>query len=121
EALTNFARGLLSATNSPQTVALMHLILGESIRQPAVAAMLNQYGPGRGFAFVTAYLARQMDAGRLRRIEPGLATRCFVGPLFAFILTKAIFPQPDSAALTTEAMADAAVDVFLRGMQPHDA
>jgi hypothetical protein len=39
----------------------------------------------------------------------------------AFIMTKVIFPQPDSATLTTEAMADAAVDVFLRGMEAHDA
>src|SRR5689334_119155 len=103
EALTIFARGLLSATDSPQTLAMMRLMMGESIRRPAVAAMLNQHGPGRGFAFLSVYLARQMEAGTLRRMEPGAATRCFVGPLFAFILTKLVFPQPDSATLTAEA------------------
>lgn len=121
EALTIFARGLLSATDSPQTLAMMRLMLGESIRRPAVAAMLNQHGPGRGFAFLSSYLARQMEAGTLRRMEPGVATRCFIGPLFAFIVTKLVFPQPDSATLSTEVMADAAVDVFLRGMEPHSA
>jgi AcrR family transcriptional regulator len=121
EALTMFARGLLGATNSPQTVAMMRLMIGESIRHPGVAEMLNRLGPGRGFAFLAAYLERQMEIGALRWIEPGAATRCFAGPLMAFIMTKVIFPQPDSATLTTEAMADAAVDVFLRGMEPHDA
>jgi AcrR family transcriptional regulator len=121
EALTIFARGLLSATDSPQTLAMMRLMMGESIRRPAVAAMLNQHGPGRGFAFLSSYLARQMEAGTLRRMEPGVATRCFVGPLFTFILTKLVFPQPDSATLSTEVMAAAAVDVFLRGMEPHSA
>jgi AcrR family transcriptional regulator len=121
EALTLFARGLLGATDSPQTVAMMRLIIGESIRHPGVAEMLNNLGPGRGFAFMCGYMERQMEVGTLRRIEPGVAVRCFVGPLFAFILTKVVFPQPDSASLTTEAMAGAVVDVFLRGMEPRDA
>ena len=115
-----FARGLLGATDSPQTVAMMRLIVGESIRHPGVAEMLNKLGPGRGFAFMRGYMERQMEAGTLRRIEPGVAVRCFVGPLFAFIITKVVFPQPDSAILTPEAMASAAVDVFLRGMDLHD-
>lgn len=121
EALSLFAHGLLQATNSPQTVAMMRLLVGESTRHPAVAAMLNRLGPGRGFVFLMGYLERQMDAGALRRMEPGVAARCFLGPLFAFIVTKVIFPQPDSATLSAETMASAAVDVFLRGMEPDDA
>jgi AcrR family transcriptional regulator len=121
EALTMFARGLLGAMDSSQTVAMMRLIVGESIRHPAVAEMLNRLGPGRGFAFLRGYMERQMEIGALRWVEPAVAVRCFAGPLMAFMMTKVIFPQPDSAALTTEAMADAAVEVFLRGMEPRDA
>jgi AcrR family transcriptional regulator len=121
EALTMFARGLLHATDSPQTVAMMRLIIGESTRHPAVADLLNRLGPGRGLAFLTGYLERQMAVGALRRIEPGVAARCFIGPLIAFIATKVIFPQPDSLALSTEAMAVTAVDVYLLGMEPYDA
>jgi AcrR family transcriptional regulator len=118
EALTMFARGLLDATNSPQTLAMMRLILGESIRHPGVADVLNRLGPGRGFAFMRGYMERQMEAGILRRIEPGVAVRCFIGPLLAYIFTKVVFPQPDIDTLAPEAMATAAVDVFLRGMEP---
>jgi AcrR family transcriptional regulator len=121
KALTLFARGLLGATDSPQTVAMMRLIIGESTRRPVVAELLNRLGPGRGFAFMTAYMERQMEAGTLRRMEPGVATRCFVGPLLAFIMTRVVFPQPDTPMLSAERMADAAVDVFLRGMEPRDA
>jgi AcrR family transcriptional regulator len=121
EALTMFARGLLRATDSPQTVALMRLIIGESIRRPGVAELLNRLGPGRGFAFMTAYLARQMEEGTLRRMEPGAAARCFIGPLIAFVATRVIFPQPDTPLLSAERMADVAVEVFLRGMEPRDS
>jgi hypothetical protein len=100
---------------------MMRLIAGESIRHPGIAEMLNRLGPGRGFAFMRGYMERQMEIGTLRRIEPGAAVRCFVGPLLAFIMTKVVFPQPDTDSLSTEAMAVTAVDVFLRGMEPHDA
>jgi hypothetical protein len=62
-----------------------------------------------------------MQIGTLRRIDPGVAVRCFVGPLLAFIATKVLFPQPDTNSLSTETMAVTAVDVFLRGMKPDDA
>jgi TetR/AcrR family transcriptional regulator, mexJK operon transcriptional repressor len=121
EALNMFARGLLGATDSPQTVAMMRLIAGESIRHPGVAEMLNRLGPGRGFAFMRGYMERQMEIGTLRRMASGVAVRCFVGPLLAFIMTKVVFPQPDTDSLLTETMAVTAVDVFLRGMEPDDA
>jgi hypothetical protein len=35
----------------------------------------------------------------------------------AFIVTKVVFPQPDTDSLSPDAMAAAAVDVFLRGME----
>src|SRR5215471_10991650 len=58
EALTMFARGLLGAMDSPQTVAMMRLIIGESIRHPGVAEMVNRLGPGRGIAFMRGYMER---------------------------------------------------------------
>jgi TetR/AcrR family transcriptional regulator, mexJK operon transcriptional repressor len=62
-----------------------------------------------------------MEIGTLRRMAPGVAVRCFVGPLLAFLMTKVVFPQPDTDSLSTESMAVTAVDVFLRGMEPDDA
>ncbi|HEY9875726.1 MAG TPA: TetR/AcrR family transcriptional regulator, partial [Candidatus Obscuribacterales bacterium] len=102
DALTLFASSFLKVVDNPTSVALIKLMLGEAIRQPLVAQMLNTIGPGRGFAFLTRYLAQQMDAGILRRMEPGAAARCFIGPLIAFVLTREVFPQPDTGTLQAE-------------------
>jgi hypothetical protein len=45
-----------------------------------------------------------------------VAARCFVGPLVIYVLSREVFPQSDSSALDADTMADAAVEVFLRGM-----
>jgi hypothetical protein len=60
-----------------------------------------------------------MDAGVLRRMDPGAAARCFIGPFVAFVITREVFPQPDSSTLSAETMVATAVDIFLQGMQVH--
>ena len=82
-----------------------------------VAEMLNSLGPGRGFGFLTRYLQQQMDAGVLRRMDPGAAARCFIGPLVALVLTREVFPQTDARTLSAETMVATTVDIFLQGME----
>jgi len=116
EVLTLFASTFLKVVNNPTSIALAKLMLGEAIRRPLVAEMINTIGPGRSFAFLRAYLEKQMDAGVLRRMDSGAATRCFVGLLIAYMLTREVFPQPDAQTLQPETMVTTAVEIFLQGM-----
>lgn len=117
EALTLFGRSFLQVMDNQAAVALMKLMLGEAVRQSSIAKMINSIGPARGFAFLTRYLSAQMDASVLRRMDPGAAARCFLGPLVIFLLAREVFPQQDSGALDADTMLAAAVDVFLQGME----
>lgn len=118
DALTLFASTFLKVVDNPNTMALFKMMLSEATRRPLVAEIVNQIGPGRGFAFLTRYLAQQMEAGVLRRMDPGAAARCFVGPLISFVLAREVFPQPDAQTLSIETMVTSVVEVFLQGMQP---
>lgn len=116
EALTRFGMAFAQSVNNRAAVKMVKLMLGEAARRPMVADMINAIGPGRIFPLLSRYFERQMDAGVLRRTDPGAAVRCFVGPLMAFVLMREIFPQPDSATLTAETMVQTAIDIFLQGM-----
>ncbi|MFV9506108.1 MAG: TetR/AcrR family transcriptional regulator [Oscillochloridaceae bacterium umkhey_bin13] len=118
EVLTLFASTLLKAMHNRQMVAIYKIILSESFRRPAVAEMFNQIGPQRGITFLRVYLEREMAAGRMRQIDPGIAVRCFIGPIIAYVVMRELFPQPDAATLSSDAMVAAAVDQFLRAMAP---
>ena len=117
EVLTSFGSAFVKIAENRTSVAMMKLLLSEAVRHPGVADLFNSIGPGRGLAFLSRYLERQMDAGVLRHMDPGAAARCFVGPLVAYVITREVFVQPDSKTLSPETMVATAVDVFLRGME----
>lgn len=117
-ALARFGRAYLQVMESPTSVAVMRVIVGEAIRRPQVARIVGEIGPNRAFRFLADYLRRQMDAGMLRRADPGVAARCFMGPLVLFVLSREVLEQPDALSMDAETVLATTLEVFLRGMQP---
>jgi AcrR family transcriptional regulator len=116
EALTRLAYTFLQVLDNRETIAAIKLMLGEAARRPEVASMISRIGPGRGIPLISRYLAHQMERGVMRPMNPEAATRCFIGPLVAYLITRELLLQPDSATLSPDTMVETAVDVFLSGM-----
>lgn len=117
DVLTMFGHAFLKIADNPTSLALFKLILGEAIRQPHIAEMVNKIGPSRSIDFLTRYLALQMSAGVLKPMNPGAAARCFAGSFIAYLLTREVFLQPDARNISPDTMVETAVAVFLQGMQ----
>src|SRR4051794_10498546 len=117
EALTRFGRAYLKVMENPASLAVMRVVIGEAMRRPVVARLFAEIGPNRAFRFLAEYLLHQMDRGVLRRADPAAAVRCFVGPLFLYLLTREILRMPDALALDVETVLTTTVDVFLHGLQ----
>jgi AcrR family transcriptional regulator len=121
EVLTQIGAAYLKIVEDREAIALMKLIFGEAIRQPQVGQMLGEVGPGRVLRFLADYLRRQMEAGTLRCVDPGIAARCFMSPLVVFVLGREVLQLPDAATLDPETMLATTVEIFLRGLQPDSA
>lgn len=117
-ALMRAGRAYLQMMQSPRMAAFVRLLLGEALRRPAFAHTFIDLGPRRGLEFLSRYLQVQMDRGALRRIDPNLAARSFIGPLVLLKIAQIVLPQPNAMAVDAEAMLAAQVDIFLRGMRP---
>lgn len=118
ELLTRFGRAYLAMMDRPETLSLLKLLFSEAVRRPAVGKVFYEFGPGRALAFLKDYLKRQMEAETLRREDPDILARCFMGPLVAFFLTQAIFGHPDEPRLDREEYLETHVRLFLRGLRP---
>lgn len=102
-------------------IAIIKVVLAESLRNPEVARLVNEVGPGRGLHILSAYLKHQMDLGRLRPMDPEIAARALIGPILAYLATRYIFNQEEAHAIALEAMARHTVEIFLRGMAPGES
>ncbi|MBX0327648.1 TetR/AcrR family transcriptional regulator [Oscillochloris sp. ZM17-4] len=116
QALPELADKLLEALTLWPTLAIARVVLAESIRNKRVAHMVSEIGPGRGLGILATYLERQMDAGKIRRMNPQIAARMLVGPILAYALTNYIFEQPEIQDVSPREMADQTIQGFLRAM-----
>jgi AcrR family transcriptional regulator len=120
EVLSQIARAYLAMANRPTAQRLLRLILPEVIRRPE---MVDQLG-GRMIAqildFVKAYLAHQVELGRLRPHDVRASARAFVGMLLPQLGGKLLLPALQADGLTDEEHIATIVAIFLRGLQPED-
>jgi TetR/AcrR family transcriptional repressor of mexJK operon len=114
------AQSFLQILQKRAFIDRLKLLLGEVTHQPDLLAVATELGPVRVLGLLAAYLERQMDAGVLRRMEPAVAVRCFMGPLVLYILTREVLHVPDAQGITPEQMATEAVELFLTGTLVQD-
>lgn len=94
------------------------LMLNDVWRQPRARRTLGEVPLQRAIDFLASMLKRQMDAGRLRRMEPELAARAMIGMVQAYFLTNYLIqgmaddPDRDDRAVR------GFVSIFLDGLRP---
>jgi len=118
EALGRIGRAYAGLAEDEEAAALLRLVLGEAVRQPAVAEMVGRFGPARILQSLAECLQEWMQRGLLRPADPAAAARAFLGPLVVFVLTRIVFRRPEALSETPESVVESAVDLFLRGLEP---
>ncbi len=117
ELLPELLDNLIRILQADSTVALIKVVLMEALHNRQVAQMVNEVGPGRGMKMLADYLERQMDAGKLRRVDPQIAVRLLVGPILAYAVTRFFFEQPEAVKIDPAELTQQMVTHFLQGMQ----
>jgi AcrR family transcriptional regulator len=118
QALRRAGLAYLRMMQGPVISAVVRLLISEAIRNPVLANTFIEFGPRRGLEFLSRYFAAQMEQGTLRRIDPGYAARCFMGPLVLAKVAQILLPQPNALAVDGEALLETHLQIFLRGMSP---
>jgi len=66
---------------------------------------------------LASYLERRMDEGALRRMDPLLAARAFVGMFICFVQMQEIFSQKKVRKFDRNEVVETFVSIFLTGMK----
>jgi AcrR family transcriptional regulator len=65
---------------------------------------------------LAGYMARQMEAGRVRRMPPLLALQSFVGPIFFHLLTRPVVDEVDALGIDPAAAVEQLAAASLDGL-----
>lgn len=73
---------------------------------------------GRWVDAIGRYLTAQMDAARLRRMDPMLAFTAFAGPIAVYLLTRPLAERYLGVTTPVQDAVDELVQAWLRAMAP---
>ena len=117
EVLPELARAYLATADRPGAQRVLRLIAPEVVRRPEVADMVAGRLIGKVLDFVKAYLARQIELGRLRPHDVRASARAFIGMLLPQLGGKLVLPSLRADGLTDEEHIATVVAIFLRGLR----
>jgi TetR/AcrR family transcriptional regulator, mexJK operon transcriptional repressor len=117
DALRRLGMSFLTAIGDPENLRVVRIIMSEALRNPRMTEAWHKSSsrPLRGA--LIAYLSALMRAGKLRTVNPAAAATCFLGPFVTYALPGLFFGEAATDRPKPEAMVDAAVEIFLRGME----
>lgn len=121
EVLPELARAYLATADRPAAQRVLRLIAPEVVRRPEVADAVAGRLIGKVLDFVKAYLARQVELGRLRPHDVRASARAFIGMLLPQLGGKLVLPSLRADGLTDEEHIATVVAIFLRGLRADTA
>jgi AcrR family transcriptional regulator len=102
EVLPSIAKRYLSTFDNRATQRMARLLLGEAMRRSEVADIFGNAVIKRELGFLTSYMARQVELGKLRPHDVRASARTFIGMLLPQAGGKMFFPAIREDGLTDE-------------------
>ena len=97
-------------------IAIPKLVLAESGNFPAIARLHAEEVAARGLALLEGVLARGMERGEFRRLDPHSLVPMFTGPIMVMALWKQSLGPHTDIHFDPRKVIATHLDVFLRGI-----
>ena len=118
DVLPLLARAYLAMADRPAALRLVRFLAPEVMRRPEVADLVGGRVIAKVLSFIEAYLAHQVELGRLRPHDVRASARALVGMALPQLGGKLFLPALAAEGLTDAVYVETIVAIFLRGLQP---
>jgi len=99
-------------------VVLPKIIVGEAGNFPELARFYREEIIDKGLGALSAVIARGIERGEFRKIEPQHAARLCIAPVLLAAVWRTTFAQFDAAPYDYQGFLNTHLDVLLRGLSP---
>lgn len=116
--LIQFANTYRGTTLTPSGIAIFRILMSEAQRFPTLARAVYDVGLGQTLRQVALFIDQNMQAGRLRRDDPALASETLLGMLTGTDRIRYVLGVADAPSVPDEVKTANIVDIFLRAYTP---
>jgi AcrR family transcriptional regulator len=95
---------------------LPKIVMAESGNFPELLAFYRAEVVDQGLALMSGVIARGVEQGEFRAIDPQHGARLCVAPILLVILWRTTFARAESPAYDLEGLVEAHIDVLLKGL-----
>ena len=99
-------------------LAVPRIIVHEAVAAPEIAQMYRRAVLDKAVPALTALIAKGVEGGFIRRVDPELTVRSVVGPILVHLLLDEIFDLRPEGGLQLERLIDNHLTILLAGLAP---
>ncbi len=114
QALKAFAQRL----RDPDLLAVPRIVIHEAVAAPEIAQMYRRAVLDKAVPALTALIAKGVEGGFIRKVDPEMTVRSIVGPILAHVLMDEIFDLRPEGGLQLERLIDNHLAILLAGLAP---
>jgi AcrR family transcriptional regulator len=99
-------------------LAVPRIIVHEAVAAPEIAQMYRRAVLDKAVPALTGLIAKGVEGGFIRRVDPELTVRSVVGPILVHLLLDEIFDLRPEGGLQLERLIDNHLTILLAGLAP---
>jgi AcrR family transcriptional regulator len=115
KAMLSFAANNLEA---PATCAVPMLVINEAGRFPELASLYRKHVIDVVLGATSGLIARGMQSGEFRKLDPEYATRTLVAPVLMQLVWNDVFVLADDPPIDADTLINQHFEIFLNGILP---
>lgn len=109
---------MASRVEDTSMASIAKLVIAESRAFPEIGRFYLKEVIGRGIPIFEGLIARGVDSGEFRKVDPMLTVRSLIGPMLLSILWKTVFEPIGAEKLDARALARHHADLMVHALRP---
>jgi len=109
---------MASRVEDTPMASIAKVVIAESRAFPEIGRFYLKEVIGRGLPIFEGLIARGVESGEFRKVDPMLTVRSLIGPMLLSIIWKTVFEPIGAKKLDTRALARHHADLMLHALRP---
>lgn len=109
---------MASRVEDTPMASIAKVVIAESRAFPEIGRFYLKEVIGRGIPIFESLIARGVESGEFRRVDPMLTVRSLIGPMLLSIVWKTVFEPIGAEKLDARALARHHADLMLHALRP---